>query len=258
MSYETNLMETEVFALNIIHSIKGIPVPKVLFYDNSKDTVNSEYFFMEFVDGESLHTIRKTLTKEQYNSLSSQLGEYTKRINGMEGNYFGSISQVNKRYNTWSEAFLNMIRDLLNDAEELNVSLPYETNDLYSFICEHKNVLNQVKHPSLVHKDLWEGNIFINTKTSRISGIIDCERALYGDPLLEPVCGLLLDNKHFMNAYMGRVELDRDEQIRVLLYKIYLYLLMVIECEYRQYSDKNIDEWARKQLIAAMESLRKY
>ncbi|ERJ11012.1 aminoglycoside phosphotransferase family protein [Haloplasma contractile] len=255
MSYEKNLMKTEVFTLESIYSIGGIPVPKVLYYDKNKEIINSDYFFMEFVEGKPLNNVRDQLTSEQYNKISSQLGDYAKKINSLDGNYFGSISRVDKRYNTWSDAFLSMIKELLDDAENMNVLLPCKSNELYSMISGYQEVLNKVKKPSLVHKDMWEGNIFIDPKSSRITGIIDCERALFGDPLIEIVCGFLVENKRFMDTYMGKTELNKDEYIRVTLYKVYLFLLMVIEGAYRQYSDNSIENWAREQLNNTLEVL---
>ena len=248
MRYEKKLMETEVFALNKMYRIKNIPVPKVLYYDNSRDIIDNEFFFMEFVDGFPLNKIREELTEEEYKCISSKLGEFAKKINMVEGNYFGSISQENKRFNTWSEAFLNMIKELLDDAIDADVSFSCGNDKIYSIINERRDVLDQVKTPSFAHKDLWEGNIFVDRKSEEISGIVDWERALFGDMLLEPVCGFLLKNKSFMNSYIGKEKLSEDEQIRCMLYKIYLYLIMIIESTYRQYQDENMANWARSEL----------
>lgn len=212
---------------------------------------------MEFLYGVPLNKMREELTEDQYNTISSDLAEITKKINGVEGEYFGYISQENKRFTTWFEAFFCMIKELLDDAEDAGVSLPFEYNKLYSYINEQQDVLNQVEKPLLVHKDLWEGNILIDPKTYRITGILDCERAIFGDNLLEPICGFLWENTSFMNTYIGREMLNRNENIRFALYKIYVYLISVIECTYRQYPDKNADIWARLQLDEALQFLNK-
>jgi len=257
MRYEKNIMESEVFALNKIHSIKEVPVPRVLYYDKSRDIIDNEFLFMEYVCGEPLNKIREKLTEEQYDALSIDLAEMVKKINGIEGEYFGYISQQDKRFTTWSEAFLSMIEELLDDAADVGVSLPFENHKLYSMIHEQKEALNQVKKPSLVHKDLWEGNIIVDPRAIKITGILDCERALFGDTLLEPICGFLLDNKSFMNTYIGREMLNKEEYIRSILYRVYYNLIWVIECTYRQYPGKNPDEYARTQLDEALESLIK-
>lgn len=257
MRYENNIMETEVFVLNKMHSIEGIPVPRVLYYDKSDEIIKCEFLFMEFVDGIPLNEIRNELTEKQYAKISSNLVDIVRKINGIEGDYFGCISQENKRFSTWFEAFFNMVKELLEDAEDAGISFPFENNKLYRIINEHSDALNKVTKPLLIHKDLWEGNIIIDPKTIKIVGVLDCERAIFGDPLLEPICGYFWENKNFMNTFVGREDLNKDEYIRFTLYKIYLYLIEVIECNYRQYTGEDRDKWARSQINQALKELEK-
>lgn len=255
MRYEKNIMETEVYVLNKLSSLGDIPVPKVLYYSQSGGIIENNFFFMEFVNGVPLNKIHSELTLEQYSGISAELGIFLKKIHSIKAVYFGYISQADKRFRTWDQAFLFMIRELLYDAEDAEVILPYDYDKIYSIIYEKREILNMVKTSSLIHKDLWEGNIFIDTKTFKVTGILDCERAIYGDPLLDPVCGFLLNNKDFMKSYTGRVQLEKEEEVRVILYKIYLYLIMVIECSYRKYTDINNYKWASINLEKAITDL---
>jgi aminoglycoside phosphotransferase (APT) family kinase protein len=235
MSYEKNIMDTEVYVLNKLSSHGTLPIPKVLHYDKSCNLIENEFFFMEFIQGITLNKIKAELTKEQSSNIYSELGAILKEINSVSNSYFGYISQENKRFTNWTDAFLSMIKELLEDAIAAKTILPYDTNEIYNLIYKNSKVLNTVKTPSLVHKDIWSGNIFIDPTTAKITGIIDCERALYGDALLDPVCGFLTGNEDFMKSYAGSSILDEEEELRVLLYQIYLYLIMVIECSYRKY-----------------------
>lgn len=45
MRYEKNIMETEVYVLNKIKAKGDVPVPKVLYYDRSGQTIESDFFF---------------------------------------------------------------------------------------------------------------------------------------------------------------------------------------------------------------------
>ena len=119
-------------------------------------------------------------------------------------------------------------------------------------------MLNKVEKACLLHKDLWKGNIFVDPQTAKIQGIVDCERAIYGNVLLELVCGELLQDTIFLNNFIGRTYLEKDEQIRTVLYRIYLYLILVIECSFRQYDLEDSDKWAREQLDKALEELLTY
>ncbi len=255
MRYEKNIMETEVFALDRISLIREVPVPKVLFYDKSRDIIDGEYFFMEFINGIPLNKVRQMLSDEKHQAVSKELGKIAKKVSGIKGEYFGSIAEENKRFSKWSDAFLSMINDLMEDAQEAGVSLPYESHKVLSMIYACKDVLNDVKEPSLIHKDLWEGNVFINPETAEITGIIDFERAIFADELLEVVCGFLLENESFLNIYRGNVLLNESEKIRCTLYKVYLFLIMIIECTYRKFEGESHEAWARERLVEALEEL---
>ena len=258
MRYEHSIMRNEVYALSKISSIGDVPAPKVLYYDCDRDIIENEYFFMEFVQGSPLNNIYDELSEQQRNSISSELGYYVKQITGIKSEFFGDISKKNKQFKTWSEAFLFMIKELLDDARDNKVKLNYDYNEIYEMIEMHSDVLNLVEEASLVHKDLWKGNIFVDSQSAKITGILDCERAIYGDALLEPVCAFLLHDTDFMNSFMGRSYLKNDEKLRSILYRIYLSLIMVIEYSFRQYLWGNGDKWAREQLSEAFEELLNY
>lgn len=257
MRYEKNIMEAEVYVLDKTRELGDMPVPKVYYYDKSGEIISSEYFFMEYIDGVPLNRIHSELSPQQQKEISEELGVLLKRIHSIESSYFGYISQEDRRFPTWEEAFLYMIKELLEDAKEANVILPYDYDKLYNVIYEKREVLKAVKVSSLLHKDLWQGNIFVDPKTTKITGIVDCERALYGDVLLDLVCSFLLNDEAFMKSYMERIALERDEEIRVVLYRIYLFLIMHIECFYRHYEDKNAFSWVMPELEKALDELTK-
>jgi aminoglycoside phosphotransferase (APT) family kinase protein len=255
MRYEKNIMEAEVEVLNALRSIGDIPVPKIFHYDSCKEIIDSGFFFMEFIEGVPLNMLRAQLTDEQYREISSELGYVVKKIHSTKGSYFGYIAQKEKQFSTWDEAFMFMIKELLEDAKDANVVLPYDYEKIYDMIEGKSNVLSTVKKSTLIHKDLWEGNIFIDAKTTKISGIIDCERAIYGDPLVELVFGFLVNNESFMKSYRDEIPFDRDEELRIILYRIYIYLILIIECSYRKYPDDNQLKWAGTQLEKAFDEL---
>ncbi|WP_202127922.1 hypothetical protein [Clostridium sp. C2-6-12] len=55
----------------------------------------------------------------------------------------------------------------------------------------------------------------------------------------------------------AEIEFIRDEYVRFTLYKVYLYLIEVIECNYRQYLGEDGDKWARSQINQALKELEK-
>lgn len=258
MRYEENLMEIEATVLQIASGINGVPAPNVLYRKQDATLIENDFFFMEFVAGVPLDKLRPQLTREQEKSIASDLGAITQKLNGVVGPRFGSISQAEKQFSNWRDAFLFMIKELLDDAADAQILLPFSYDAIIRQVETHGKILNAVASPSLVHKDLWSGNIFVDPDTMEITGIVDFERAIYGDPLLELVCGFVLENKTFLMTYLGRTELTREESVRVTLYKIYLFLIMVIECTYRQYPDDSQENWARLQLAENLTAMSTY
>jgi aminoglycoside phosphotransferase (APT) family kinase protein len=90
-----------------------------------------------------------------------------------------------------------------------------------------------------VHFDLWNGNVFVDFSSNpvRLVGIIDGERAFWGDPLAElaslALFGDIERDAAFLRAYgeeIGqRLVFDAPTRTRVALAQLYLYLIMWIE-----------------------------
>ena len=121
-------------------------------------------------------------------------------------------------------------------------------------IARNAGCLDEVTEPRYVEWDLWDSNVMI--RDGAIVGIIDHERAFYGDPLIEggftatelPAFG---DPAAFMRGY-GHGELTEAERVRRRLYCLYLTLIMVIETVYRGHADTRQYDWAREQLAESM------
>ncbi len=258
LRYEQDLMSVEVLALQQANSIADIPAPQVMYRKQGESVVENDFFFMEFVPGTPLDKCRHQLSEEQAAWVAQEIGRIAKQLNSIKGSVYGHPTQPEKQFINWADAFLFMIQELLEDAADAKVALPYDYKAIYKIVEAHRGLLSEVDGACLVHKDLWAGNIFVNTETNRVTGVVDFERAIYADALMEPVCGFLLENDDFLQAYLGRTELTQSEKIRTTLYKIYLFLLMVIECPYRQYGDNGQEKWAREQLENSFEQLTKY
>lgn len=255
MRYEKEIMDMEVHVLKLIEGLGNVPAPKVLFYDDTKELIPSNYFFMEFLEGKSLYLVKSNLSQVAFAKISKELGLHVKAMKSIHSSSFGYILQPDRSYTSWSECFLTMIDEILADAEDQQVLLPYTYNEIREMFYSHKEVLDEVREASLVHKDLWEGNIFVDEKTASITGIIDCERALFGDPIMEIDCGLLRGNQDFLQAFLGRDTLSEEETKRSNLYNVYLYLLIVVEIPFRKYPDPRMEEWGRDQLNKAFDVL---
>jgi aminoglycoside phosphotransferase (APT) family kinase protein len=137
----------------------------------------------------------------------------------------------------------------------MKVSLPLPYEQLFQRLETAFDALDEVDTPRLVHWDLWDGNVFVDPATGQVSGLIDFERALWGDPLMEANFVFWQSSAAFLEGY-GTPMLDTPaKQTRRLLYNLYLWLIMVIECYYREYENDNQEKWARGQLERDLERL---
>ena len=250
MSYEKNIMRTEVKTMRLVKEKTNLPIPYIYYYDDSKTVCSAEYFFMEKIDGISYASIKESLSDEERSKIENQLGIYNLAINEIAGEYFGYDGQKESQGSSWKEVFVKLINDLLRDGEKkkVDIGLPYEK--VREFIHRFASNLEPVTTPHLAHWDLWDGNIFV--ENGEITGIIDFERAMWADPLIEHYFKEIdKTSEAFLSGY-GKNSFSDDEIIRRVLYNIHLFLVMIIECAYRNYADDGQYNWAKEMLQKEM------
>jgi aminoglycoside phosphotransferase (APT) family kinase protein len=148
-----------------------------------------------------------------------------------------------------------MFDNLLQDGRDKQVTLPLTYEALRARVEAVAPVLDTVVRPQLVHWDLWDGNIFIEPKSGEITGIIDFERALWGDPLMEFQYRTLEVTPAFESGYGQALLAEPAAAARRTLYNLYLYLIMIVECAYRNYETDDQERWARQQLAGELQRL---
>ena len=172
--------------------------------------------------------------------MRADLGRVVARLDAVRGERFGyEPEQIGTHADTWREAFGAMFAKLLADAARLGVALPRSASELAVIVERCAPALAAVRAPSLVHFDLWDGNILVDVGTTppRVCGIIDGERAFQGDPLAEMASLALFReierDAAFLRGYAeasGRpLAFTGPERQRIALAQLYLYLIMRIE-----------------------------
>jgi len=258
LRYERNIMQAEVEVLRLVRAHTEMPVPGVLCYDTSRALIQNDYYIMEFVPGIAYHKLRPQLSPAEQGAIDRQTGIYLRQLNAIHGTGFGPFAFPGQLVPTWREAFDRLLKDILADGQDFPVELPLPYDEIYARLAARYSSLDEVQIACLVHWDLWDGNIFVDPETKRITGVIDFERALWADPLMEVNFGAFGENPAFLAGY-GLEMLDTPaRQCRRTLYNIYLFLIMVIECYYRHYEDNGQEMWAREQLCQQLERLEQF
>jgi aminoglycoside phosphotransferase (APT) family kinase protein len=217
MTYEHDLMHTETLAFKLM-AAKGLPVPEVLYAADG-------LLLMTALTGQPWSTARERLTDREHAALRRELGVVVAALHGITGDTFGYPQGPGG--DTWRAAFLAMVDAVLADATRYDVALPAGTRAAFR---ERAGWLDEVTTAVLVHFDLWQANIFIDLTGPRIEGIIDPERAFWGDPLAELATVALFDelDEDFLAGYRAP-PFTEAMRGRLALYRAYLCLIMIVE-----------------------------
>lgn len=247
LTYEADIMRTEVDFYERVSREAACPVPKVLARDFSRSRIPADYFFMEKLRGAPLTSAKKRLSGEELRRVKVELGGIIGRLGVIRGTSFGYPQPgARSQAPSWRESFLKMVGNILDDAERFAVRLPRGTAALRALFGAHAGVLDEVREPVLTHFDLWEGNLFVHRVDGvpRIEAIIDGERAFWGDGHAEFVSAALFKDieeepdilRGWAEATGKPLEFTQPMRTRQALYRAYLYLLMVTEGAPRGYS----------------------
>ncbi|MDU0294141.1 aminoglycoside phosphotransferase family protein [Saccharothrix longispora] len=224
LTHEHDLMRTEGLAFRLMAE-RGVPVPEVLLHED-------DVLLMTALDGVPWHGA--DLSDTERAALRHELGTIVRRLHGVTGERFGYPHGPGGT--TWREAFGRMVDAVLADADRFGVELP----DVRPVFAAGADLLDEVTTPVLVHGDLWEGNVFV--ADGRVEGLIDPERAFFGDPLAELVSVALFTepDADYLAGY-GKEGFTGAEAARLALYRAHLCLVMIVEGVPRGYAGEERD-----------------
>lgn len=244
LTYERDLMRTEV---DLYQRAAGVvPVPDVLGTDFSRTVLDRDLFVMSHLSGAPLSSFGWRLRGSDRAAVRRELGAITARLATITGTRFGyARADGALSAPTWSGAFAAMTAAVVADADAYGVRLPAGADALPDLAAAAAAELDLVTVPSLVHFDLWDGNVFVARTGAgrRVEAVVDGERAFWGDPLAELASTALFRDPRratdFLAGYAsasGReLDLGAGPWLRVQLYRAYLYLIMLAEAAPRGY-----------------------
>lgn len=254
MVYEKNIMTTEVTLMGLVRQNPAIPVPEIYYYDFSQEVCDAAYFFMEKIEGENLEQAKANLNPETLTAVKMEIGGIIREVNSFPGQYFGYDGNPALRAATWKAAYFKIVESVLEDAARKKLVFGFNYDELREAIQKHAPALDEITKPCLVHWDAWDPNFFV--KNGRITGIIDFERALWADPLMEAQFRPLAHSgiSASLRGY-GKTSFTFAEQQRNHLYSLHLALVMNTECTYRNYDTDYVFNLSRHFIKETMDWL---
>lgn len=181
-------------------------------------TQNAAYFVMEFID------FFADVDQELAGAAIAELHglEHT-RFGWDQNNFIGATVQQNSWHADWAEFYWNCrLEPQLVGAVEAGFSILDKT-----IAPLHKKTLELLEHhyvvPSLLHGDLWQGNIALSTD----SEIVLYDPAVYwGDPEADIAATRLFGgfDEEFYQTYYTHIPLQEGAEERLPLYQLYHWL----------------------------------
>jgi aminoglycoside phosphotransferase (APT) family kinase protein len=264
LAYERGILGTEVLYYQLAGQCQGVTVPAVIAMDVTGPA--GGYLVMAECPGSPWPDLTPVPDGGERDELRAELGRQVARLHTITGTGFGYPSlALGPLRDSWREAFLDMVNAVLADAGRFAVTLPRPAADILDWFTARAAVLDEVTTPVLVHFDLWDGNILVESNSAgrRIGALIDAERAFWGDPLAEFISLALFadieQDTAFLRGYRsagGTVSFDSATRQRLLLYRAYLYLIMWVEAVPRGYDQRRRDWLVHRVFEPLARSLR--
>lgn len=187
LTYEHDMLGAERDMLTLLESVDGVPSPRLILTDFTREFADVDVVVMEHVQGVAWDTVAGDMTAEANAHAWEQVGAIMAAMQSIEGEVFGYPARgFALGAPTWPAFFGKLVEATIADAEKWGVDV--EPDRLIDALAASAHALAAVRTPTLVHNDLWQGNVLIDAATGQVHGVLDFERALFGDPL-QDFCG---------------------------------------------------------------------
>jgi len=215
-----NAIKSEADNLFFLNTRKFNFFPKII-------NNNNKFLIMSFIDNNNNLPI-----KTNDDLLGAIISLHSKRSNNYGFNFdtqIGGLKQSNSNSKNWVDFYgdkrLHYIFDLINKKQPMDKAINTKIELLLKKI---DNFIPNNPKPSLLHGDLWEGNILFKNK--KFSGFID-PGSFYGHNELE-VSYLRWFNpkfidRNFLDKYNDHISIDKYYVNYEPIYQLYYSLLNV-------------------------------
>jgi len=221
--YERGMMAQEPEIHALVRSHTSLPVPEVLAYDDSRQRIDRAFMVLERMPGKPL--MQRRLPPERSEAVMYALGTYLRELHeNCVGEAYGYVGRHRPMSpaEDWTSAFCEMWDRLVTDLEECGVYRPEDAQLARRTLTRNLPAFVRREPARLLHMDIWGQNVLVNPE-GEITGILDWDRALWGDPEIEfavlEYCGL--DVQAFWDGYGLAPPANENAQIRRSLYHLY-------------------------------------
>ncbi len=245
MTYEKDIMTSEVFWYAKMRENTPIRVPMIYHADFERRLIESDWFIMDKLPGTQMD--KMDFSKAEKETAYAELAKMTAHIHSVKNDRFGYLQ--NGLYGDWYTAIKAMTGAVVSDCKSKGKKTK-RGEKLMRYIDENKAVLKKAEC-CMVNFDIWPPNILCSRENGSLSfAWIDPERSFWGDRIVDFVClemmKPLADKKASLAAYNAvadkPVTATADEKIRYAIAQGYLALIMETE-KYFRYTPLHFGWW---------------
>lgn len=246
----------EARALEYLRTQTACPVPHVHLHDNSGTLVPHAFLLLEQVAGVCLETLELEPTERA--DVDAQLADILGELHSHTGTRWGRVD-IDEGFSSWADlvvARLVGVRTQPAIEERLAPDVLARVDDAIGLA---RSALGDPGGPTLVHGDVWDGNVMVDREGGRwrITGLLD-PSLQFADVELELAYLEVFDNSRepFFAAYAEHRPVRHGYEQRRLVYWLHTALVHValfgdeFFCEYTARTAEQIgrlgrDEWTQ-------------
>ena len=218
--YERDMMRQEPGIHALLREKTAVPVARILAFDESHNVIDRDFLLMERLPGTALSDGPRC----DANRVLGQVGECLAQVHAITAERYGYLGEHRpmEPQETWAEAFRVMWGNLLGDIAATGHYDAAEAKRLVGLLDERLALFERPVPASLLHMDIWSQNLLVGSD-GRLTGIVDWDRALWGDPEIEfavlDYCGI--SRPAFWRGYGRERDTSPEAQVRGVFYFLY-------------------------------------
>jgi fructosamine-3-kinase len=247
------MMRQEPALHALLRDRTGVPVPAVLAHDFGHAEVDRDYLLMERLPGVPL-SHHPGLTRDAFDDVLRRVGRCLRRVHEITGDRYGYVGghRPMELQPDWPSAFQVRWHTLLDDVERCGGYSPEEADQMRRLLDRHVRAFDRPVPASLLHMDVWAENILAD-EHGRLTGLIDWDRALWGDPEIEfavlDYCGV--SEPAFWEGYGAVRDTSPEAEVRRVFYLLYEVQKYVVIRRVRGNDPVRADSYRRRSLRLA-------
>jgi aminoglycoside phosphotransferase (APT) family kinase protein len=163
----------------------GPLMPRTLLADFTHQLIDRDYIFQTCLAGNRWDEIAEVFTPDEELRLWEQFGNITRTIHSTVGTAFGGPYPA-PEFPTWSQTILYRLERATQAMSKAQLDLT-DILSVLAIVRSQTARLDAIQQPRLLHGDLWLFNILVSREVDgpAITGVLDADRAWWGDPLAD-------------------------------------------------------------------------